>query len=229
MFWFKIIFLFSSNFSIFTKQEFFWKLRFALMKNVISLMFIFISLFNYGQKSSILKEQELGFKKAQKFLKSNQIELAVEVFLYTYKLDIKSKYGQLALVKFDSITQYQVIRKNIGKWVLFESGSNWGFTPEANVSKRKILVITEHEFQFYEEDIATKENKLITTEKIALTTKKDISGSFNDFVFKDKSLWGFYFDEKRNILRQINTGEESTEGRTEIVCGNSEFNYRKYE
>ncbi|MHC0443138.1 hypothetical protein [Flavobacterium sp. 3-210] len=124
--------------------------------------------------------------------------------------------------------QYQVIRKYIGKWVLFESGSNWGFTSEENMSKRKILVITEHEFQFYEEDIETKENKLITIEKISLTTQKDFSYSFIDFVFKDKSLWAFYFDESRNILRQINTGEETNNGRTEIVCGNTELHYKRY-
>ena len=54
-------------------------------------------------------------------------------------------------------------------------------------------------------------------------------GLLFDFVFSDKTLWSFYYDEKTKILRQIMTGEDSENGRSEMVCGNSEFKYTKTE
>lgn len=49
----------------------------------------------------------------------------------------------------------------------------------------------------------------------------------NEFLFSDNQIWWFGIDKNSSELRQINTGEKTKDGRTEIVCGNSELYYTK--
>lgn len=199
------------------------------MKSTIYIFLLLMPFLNYSQVDKTFEYQKLAFIEAERYLKNNQLEMAIEFFNHVNKLDMKSELAKIAIQRSDSILNVKIKNKIIGKWILFESGSNWGFISEENLSKRKILIISEDDFQFYEKDITTQEYKLIKIEKSFFTKKKDVSGRTTDFVFKDKSLWMFYFDEKRNILRQIYTGEETDEGRTEMVCGNTELNYKRYE
>jgi hypothetical protein len=197
------------------------------MKKIILLIFLLVTSLNYSQETKSSKNQKYAFDEANRYLKSNQPEKASEFFYYTNKMNPKSKLGQIALKKGDSIIHQKIKSKIIGTWTLFESGSNWGFKDENKGPVKKILTITNDDFQFYEYDIETKVKKLVKTEKLAFEEYKDPNESSFDFVFSDKSLWAFYFDKERNILRQMNTGEQTAEGRTEIVCGNSELNYIK--
>ncbi|MBZ4033689.1 hypothetical protein K6T82_02860 [Flavobacterium sp. 17A] len=198
------------------------------MKKTLGLFLMLFSVLNYAQNNSTLKNQKIALKEAERFLNRNDLEMAADILKYTIALDPKSKIGELAGSKYDLIIKNKVLKDILGKWVLFERGSNWGFTEEKDNLKRKVLIITETEFQFYEENIQSKELKTIKTEKIILTKQEDGSRSSFDFVFSDKSLWSFFFDEKFGFLRQFNTGEETNEGRTEIFCGNSELRYKRY-
>lgn len=197
------------------------------MKKIILLIFLLVTGLHYSQETKASKNQKYAFEEANRYLKSNQTAKAAEFFLYTNNMNPKSKIGQLALQKADSIVHQRITGRIIGTWTLRESGSNWGFKDENKGPVKKILTITNDDFQFYEYNIETKVKKLVKTEKLAFEKYKDPNASVLDFIFSDNSLWAFYFDEERNILRQVNTGEQTPEGRTDIVCGNSELRYIK--
>ncbi|WP_125723700.1 hypothetical protein [Flavobacterium ustbae] len=199
------------------------------MKNFLCPIFVSLSFFIYAQKNTILKSQKIALNEAERYLKTNQLDMAADIFKYTYKLDDGSKLGVIAVRKYDSIMKSILIKDIIGKWILFEQGSNWGFTEEKDSINRKVLVISKDEFQFYDENIQTKEQKNYKTEKIILTKFEDTSGSRFDFVFSDKSLWRIFWDNRRKYLRQFSTGEETIDNRTEIFCGNIELNYKRYD
>ena len=95
---------------------------------------------------------------------------------------------------------------------------------------KKILIIDIDKFSFYDQNINTKEMKLTKCEKINFTKNRNRKGSLFDFVFfQIIRWWNFYYDEETKILKQIMTGIDSENGRSEIVCGNSEYYYIKAE
>jgi hypothetical protein len=200
------------------------------MKNTIYIIFLLISNVNYSQDYRSPEYQKLRIDEAITCIKNNELERATMILYFVNNLNRESELGKIALKKADSLLPIaqQKIKKNlVGTWTLFESGSNWGFETEKDTLIKKVLIITEKDFQFYEQNIKTKENKLIKTEKTIFTKYRDMSDACFDFVFSDKSIWAFYINKETNVLRQIYTGEETSEGRTEMVCGNAELNYKK--
>ncbi|CAA9200047.1 hypothetical protein FLA105534_02943 [Flavobacterium bizetiae] len=204
--------------------------KYVKMKNIISIFFLLILNINYAQNYGSPEYQKTRIDEAMYCIKNNELERATSILYSVNKINSKNELGKLALKKADSllpIVQQKIIRNLIGTWTLFESGSNWGFKTEKDTLIKKVLIITDKNFQFYEQNLKTKENKLIKTEKTTFTKYEDMSDNQFDFVFTDKSIWAFFINKETNVLRQINTGEETDEGRTEIVCGNSELNYKK--
>ncbi len=70
---------------------------------------------------------------------------------------------------------------------------------------------------------------MIKSENIKFSKSTHESIYSYEFVFSDNQIWWFGIDKNSNQLRQMNTGEETENGRTEIVCGNSELRYIKVE
>jgi hypothetical protein len=199
-------------------------------KSVIYIVFLLISNLNYSQDYRSPEYQKLRIDEAINCVKNNELERATMILYFVNNLNSENELGKMALKKADSLLPIaqQKVRKNlVGTWTLFESGSNWGFETEKDTLIKKVLIITEKDFQFYEQNVKTKENKLIKTEKTTFEKYRDTSDSSFDFVFSDKSIWAFYRDEKTNILKQMYTGQETDTGRTEMVCGNTELNYKK--
>ncbi|TDO96557.1 hypothetical protein [Flavobacterium sp. 245] len=200
------------------------------MKNTIYIIFLLISNVNYSQDYRSPEYQKLRIDDAITCIKNNELERATMILYFVNNINSTNELGKMALKKADSLLPIvqQKIRKNlVGTWTLFESGSNWGFETEKDTLIKKVLIITEKDFQFYERNIKTKENKLIKNEKTTFTKYRDTSDACFDFVFSDKSIWAFYINKDTNVLRQIYTGEETKDGRTEMVCGNTELNYKK--
>ena len=201
------------------------------MKNLFTLIFVFFILQSFAQEYGKEGYQEKRFDEAIQSLKEKEFEKAAFTFYFVYRYN-KNELGEIALKKSDSILPYaqeNIRKKIIGKWILTESGSNWGFEKQKDTLIKKVLIIDLDKFSFY--DLNLKSNKLTLTksEKSVFTKNRDMRGLLFDFVFSDKTLWSFYYDEKTKILRQIMTGEDSENGRSEMVCGNSEFKYTKTE
>jgi len=201
------------------------------MKNLFTLIFTFVFLQTFAQEYGQEGYQEKRYDEAIEDVKNNEFESAFMGFYFvgSYK---KNQLGSIALKKSDSIlsfAQQNIRKKIIGKWVLSESGSNWGFEKEKDSLIKKLLIIELDKFSFYDLNIKTNKMTLTKSEKSLFTKRRDMRGLLFDFVFSDKTLWSFYYDEKTKTLRQVMTGQESENERTEIVCGNSEFIYTKKE
>ena len=201
------------------------------MKSLFTLIFALFFLESYAQEYGKEGYQEKRYNEAIQSLKNKEFEDAAFTFYFVYRYK-KNELGNLALKKSDSIlpfAQENIRKKIIGKWVLSESGSNWGFKKQTDSLIKKVLVIDLDKFSFYDLNVKTKKMILTKSEKSLFTKNRDMRGLLFDFAFSDKTLWSFYYDEKKKTLRQIMTGEDSENGRSEMVCGNSEFIYTKIE
>ena len=201
------------------------------MKKIFTLIFLLLFLQSYSQEYGEKGYQKKRFDEATEFLKNNDFESATLTFYFVFRYE-KNELGKIALKKSDSIlpkAQQSIKKKLVGKWILSKSGSNWGFKKTNDTLTKKILIIDIDKFSFYDQNINTKEMKLTKCEKINFTKNRNRKGSLFDFVFSDNTLWNFYYDEETKILKQIMTGIDSENGRSEIVCGNSEYYYIKAE
>ncbi|WP_129583111.1 hypothetical protein [Flavobacterium cyanobacteriorum] len=201
------------------------------MKSLITIIFAFTFLQNFAQGYGQDGYQEKRYREAVEDLKNNELERAVMGFYFvnSYRTN---ELGVIALKKSDSIlpfAQHNIRKKIIGKWILSESGSNWGFKKENDSIVKKLLVIEYDKFSFYDLNLKTNEMTLTKSEKSLFTKNRDMRGLLFDFVFSDKTLWSFHYNEKTKTLKQIMTGEDSENGRSEMVCGNPEFIYTKIE
>lgn len=201
------------------------------MKSIFTIIFAFIFLQSFAQEYGQDGYQEKRYKEAVEDLKNNEFENAVMGFYFVNRYR-KNDLSVIALKKSDSIlplAQHNIRKNIIGKWILSESGSNWGFEKAKDSVVKKLLIIEFDKFSFYDLNIKTNEMTLTKSEKSLFTKNRDMRGLSFDFVFADKTLWSFYYNDKTKTLRQIMTGEDSENGRSEMVCGNSEFIYTKLE
>lgn len=201
------------------------------MKYLFTLIFVFVTLQSFSQEYGEEGYQEKRFDEAIQSLKNEEYENAAFTFYFVSRYK-KNELGEIALKKSDSIlpfAQQNIRKKIIGKWVLSESGSNWGFEKQKDSLIKKVLIIHLEQFLFYDLNLKSNKMTLTKSEKSIFTKNRDMRGTLFDFVFSDKTLWNFYYDEKEKTLRMIMTGEDSENGRSEMVCGNSEFRYTKAE
>lgn len=201
------------------------------MKNLFILIFTFVIIQSFAQKYGEDGYQEKRYTEAIQSLKNKEYENAALILYSVYRYK-KNELGEIALKKSDSIlplAQQNIRNKIIGKWVLSKSGTNWGFEKHQDSIIKKVLVIDLNKFSFYDLNLKTNEMILTKSENSVFTKNKNMQGLVFDFVFSDNTLWHFYYDEKSKTLRQIMTGRESENGRSVIVCGNSEYYYLKLE
>ena len=201
------------------------------MKRLFILIFVFTFSQSFAQEYGQEGYQEKIYQEATEDLKKNEFESAYMGFYFVHKYK-KNDLSIIALKKADSIlpfAQQNIRKKIVGKWTLFESGSNWGFEKEKQSDLKKLLIIELDKFSFYDLNIKRNKMTLTKSEKSVFTKNRDMQDLVFDFVFSDRALWSFYYDEKTKILRQIMTGNESENGRSEIVCGNSEYKYTRME
>ncbi|PRZ19384.1 hypothetical protein [Flavobacterium granuli] len=201
------------------------------MKRLFIFIFIFIFSQIFAQEYGQEGYQEKRYLKATEAMKNNQFESAYNDFYFVHKYK-NNDLSIIALKKADSIlpfAQQNIRKKIVGKWILYESGSNWGFEKEKETDIKKLLIIELDKFSFYNLNIKTNEMTLTKSEKSVFTKHRDMGDLPFDFVFSDKTLWNFYYNEEKKVLQQYMTGEESENSRTEIVCGNMEYKYIRME
>ena len=202
------------------------------MKKYILIIFLFSFSLMWSQKSKSLKDQKKIFEEAQESINKLDYASAIGFYTYVYNLNPNNDLGKKAKVKSDSLKSLprkKYIESIIGTWKLNKVGSNWGFEKYKDSLNNRILIIEQYKLIFYEQDKLTNELKLIKSQDLNFLTSINEDNYSNEFLFSDNQIWWFGIDKNNSELRQMNTGEKTINGRTEIVCGNSELYYTKLE
>ncbi len=202
------------------------------MKKYISIIILFNVSLVSSQEWKSPGYQKKMFDEAKEYLNKLEYDKAAGVFQFVNELNPDNEIGKIGKIKSDSlrpIARIKLVESIIGKWKLEETGSNWGFEKKKDSLKDQILIIDKDKFLFYEQNKITKELKLIKSENIKFSKSAYERIYSYEFVFSDNQIWWFGVDKNSNKLRQMNTGEETKIRRTEIVCGNSELRYTKFE
>jgi len=155
---------------------------------------------------------------------------AMVYFHFAIKVNSKSGLGKMAFKKRDSlkpIVRNRHIEKIQGVWMLTSSGSNWGHDKVTNETAiNNIIIVKGNKISFFEQSRNSLEKKLIKTEIIKFCEINEQYPTFISFVYQNKQIWKYWISDSNN-LRVMNLGEEVKNGRTEILCGNSELYYEK--
>ena len=202
------------------------------MKKHILTIFLFSVSQVWSQEWKGPGYQQKMFDEAKEYLKNSEYSSAAGVFQYVNELNPNNDLGRIAKIKSDSlrpIARMKLIESFFGKWKLIDTGSNWGFQDYNDSLNDQVLIIEKDKFLFFERNKKTKDLKLIKTENIKFSKSIHESIYSYEFVFSDNQIWWFGINKNDKQLRQMNTGEETEHGRTEIVCGNSELRYIKLE
>ncbi|HEY4617756.1 MAG TPA: hypothetical protein VIH09_06140 [Flavobacterium sp.] len=203
------------------------------MKKIFTIILFFICFINtWSQDYKSPEYQKKRFEEANEYLKNSDVFRAAGVFQFVNELNPKNELGKISLKKSDSlrpIARQKLKESLIGTWKLNRTGSNWGFEKTTDTINDKILIVNESEFKFYEQNIKTKKLKLIKSEEIKFSKSIHERYYSYEFVFSDNQIWHISKNEKTGELRQVNTGEQNENGRSEIVCGNLELIYTEIE
>lgn len=203
------------------------------MKKCVLTIFLFgFSLLLWAQKSKSLKNQKIIFEEAQKSTAKLDYASAIGFYTYAYNLNPKNDLGKKAKIKSDSLKalpRKKYVESIIGKWKLKRFGSNWGMENYKDSINNQILVIERDKFIFFEQNIATKELRLLKSEDLKFLTSLDEENYTNEFLFSDNQIWWFGMAKNSSELLQFKTGEKTINGRTDLYCGNSELYYTKIE
>jgi hypothetical protein len=92
----------------------------------------------------------------------------------------------------------------------------------------KHILIENYQISFYEQNKSSKEMILVRIEKMKFVDQLGMSRSFTEFADSKKQIWSCLLNKSTGILRVINTGEETENGRTETM-DNMEYKYEKVE
>jgi hypothetical protein len=202
------------------------------MKKYILTIFLFSFSLIWSQKSKNLKDQKIIFEEAQESINKLDYASAIGFYKYVYDLNPDNDLGKKAKIKSDSLKSLprkKYLESIIGKWKLNKVGSNWGFENYKDSLNNRILIIEQNKLIFFEQDKLTNQLKLIKSEDLKFLDSVNDDNYSNEFLFSDNQIWWFGIDKNNSQLRQMNTGEKTKNGRTEIVCGNSELYYTKLE
>ncbi|TDD99095.1 hypothetical protein [Flavobacterium sandaracinum] len=202
------------------------------MKKYILIIFLFSFSLIWSQKSNHSKNQKIYLKEAQESLNKSDNASAIGFYTYVYEINPNNDLGKRAKIKSDSLKSLprkKYIESIIGKWKLNKIGSNWGFENYKDSLINRILIIDKNKLIFFEENKITKELKKIKSEDLIFLSTVNEDNYSNEFLFSDNQIWWLGIDKNNSQLRQMNTGEKNKDGRTEIVCGNSELYYTRLE
>jgi hypothetical protein len=87
-------------------------------------------------------------------------------------------------------------------------------------------LIENYQISFYEQNKSSKEMILVRIEKMKFVDQLGMSRSFTEFADSKTNL-SCLLNKSTGILRVINTGEETENGRTETM-DNMEYKYEKW-
>jgi hypothetical protein len=203
-----------------------------IMKKYFLILTLLVFCQSWSQEWESPEYQKKMFDEAKEHLKNLEYSSAAGVFQFVNELNPNNDLGKIAKIKSDSlkpIARIKLIESINGKWKLKETGSNWGFEDYKDSLNDRILIINKNKFLFYDQNKLTKELKFIEQEDMKFSKSIHKSIYSYEFVFSDNQIWWFGTNENNCTLRQVNTGKESEDGRTEIVCGNAELIYIKVE
>jgi hypothetical protein len=202
------------------------------MKKYILTIFLCSFSLIWSQKSKSLKDQKIMFAEAQESTNKLDYASAIGFYTYVYVLNPNNVLGKKAKIKSDSLKSLprkKHIESIIGKWKLNKVGSNWGFENYKDSLHNRILIIEQNKLTFFEQDKLTNQLKPIKSEDLKFLNSVNEENYSNEFLFSDNQIWWFGIDKNNSELRQVNTGDKTKDGRSEIVCGNSELYYTKLE
>lgn len=185
------------------------------MKKILVLLFLFVSNYSIAQKSLLSKF--IGGPKWNKNKKE----------LFTDSIQLKKTLNRLD--SLCGIEEQKLIDSISGKWRLKRSGSNWRMDNENDSLTDQILIINSTHFLFYEQNVKTKEMKLIASEKVNFLRNMFGKCCTREIVFSDSLIWSFSLNKVNGELEQYNTGNRIETGRTYMVCGNLERYYIRFE
>ncbi|MBP4143137.1 hypothetical protein J3S90_15135 [Flavobacterium sp. P4023] len=202
------------------------------MKKYILTIFLFSFCLIWSQKSKSLKNQKVYLKEAQESLNKSDNASAIGFYIYVYELNPNNDLGKIAKIKTDSlksVPRKKYIESIIGKWNLNRTGSNWGFENYKDSLNNQILIIEKNKLIFFNQNKSTKELKLVKSEDLIFFTSVNEDNYSNELLFSDNEIWSFSINKNNSELRQFYSGQKTENGRTEMVCGNSELYYTRLE
>ncbi|MEA9415747.1 hypothetical protein [Flavobacterium sp. PL02] len=206
------------------------------MKNYIFIIiFLIVSIELTAQGNSKYEFQKDRFDLGESFLQKGQNEKAIQLFFFAYHIIPDNELGQIAYKKYDSLKS--IVRENLlknisGNWKKISTDSNW-VMPDENGLIGEMLTINSNEILFFELYKKSKEWCFIKTEPVIFCKKAEIAtyidydSNFTEFVYKNKEVWRYSIDENSGILNAYFIGFETENGVSEMICGNSHFQYFK--
>ena len=188
---------------------------------------------SFAQENKLDKYQKENYQKALTSLAKNNISRALIQFFSAYKIKPESNTGKIALTKSDSITiivRQKLVNDFQGVRELTKTSTNWRPQEiEKTSDVAQLLIITPHEINFYKQHSKTKKRELLRSEKIKFYGPKDLFESFTTIVYSNAQLWSYGINKTNDVLHLTHTGNATIEGRSVIVCGNSELYYKRIE
>lgn len=194
------------------------------MRKIFILITFLISLHSFSQDAKIIAYQKERFEYAISFLEKSELENAADLFSYVQHLNPSNDLGKIASRKVDSLKpliRKRFIEKITGKWKMVKENLN-----SSSTDIDKYILIENYQISFYEQNRSSKEMILVRIEKMKFIDQLGMNRSFTEFADSKKQIWSCLLNESNGILRVINTGEETENGRTEGV-DNMEYKYEK--
>ncbi|RXP48475.1 hypothetical protein EC396_12755 [Lutibacter sp. HS1-25] len=202
-----------------------------------TLFIIIILIFNICLSQNEDKTNHLDFQKefmikAEENILKNELGKAYFSYQFALHQDSTSVNGIIALRKSDSL---KLILRNklkleiIGVWKLkkFANGMILKKTDD-NLEFDKILIISNSEISFYEQNKKTQKNEFIKREKIQFNNIPDLWPAYSELIYSDKQIWSFTLIENGKNLKIKNTGKVINEkSREQMLSGNSELFYER--
>ncbi|WP_397362022.1 hypothetical protein [Olleya sp. R77988] len=199
------------------------------MNRIVLLIFLSLSFNSWSQDLKKEKRQLDYYEKSNKYLSESDLEKARLTLYFSYQANPESELGKTALKKSDSlkaVIRNELIQKIQGNWKWKNTGTNWGIEKTAEENNiEKIVEIKGLQLSFYEID--KNEKKLIQSEIIEFINEEKMIPSSTDILYSDNQIWRFDLKDDNQILKMVNSGENNTNGRTVIVCGNEELTFER--
>ncbi|MDX6183434.1 hypothetical protein SGQ44_13195 [Flavobacterium sp. Fl-77] len=199
------------------------------MKNYLVIITFLFALQNYAQSDVKKKFQKNRYDLAVSHYKKLEYTKAIDLFFVASKIDPESPIGLESRQKVDTLKT--ILRKELvnhlqGTWRKTGNEPSWTTKEKSKISsteKDELIVINDKQILFYEQNIKTKERKLVKSENFVFYDKEDLNGVFSGIILSDKTIWTYSVDDTAKTLQMLCVGEETQEGTKKIIVDNPEI------